>query len=190
VTGSAAHKEIVEIIDEMTGEIMDVAIDAAGGREKFRVTDLETFDWAARKLDGLVRRQQQIRSAAVAEQLRIGLWATREVEKLDGGVAYFRGLLEAYHKELLAEDPKRKTVSTLYATSTARKKPDNIEYEDDAMLVWLDQAHRDDLIRVKREPNRSEIKKAALAGELPTDAPIQTVAGQTEISVRAASEAR
>jgi phage host-nuclease inhibitor protein Gam len=75
-------------------------------------------------------------------------------------------LLEAYHRNVLQSDPTAKTVKLPSGTLIARKRPDNVEIDDeDAFLSWAIHHRRDEFIRIvpeKRSVDRNVVKEYAL----------------------------
>jgi len=68
-------------------------------------------------------------------------------------------LLQEYHREQLRQNPKAKTIKRPVGTlkSVTRNK---WHYREDDLLRWLKQ-HRPDLVRIKEEPNKQQLKKVA-----------------------------
>ena len=124
--------------------------------------------WALRKLAKVRARQDEVRAlaerqravvmAAVARHLRpIDDWEADQAERLGHDGAYFEGLLTEWHRKVLAEGPRQKTVRLPHGERVARKAPDRFEVDDEAFVAWAKQA-APALVRVKEEPDRQALR--------------------------------
>lgn len=66
--------------------------------------------------------------------------------------------MEEYYRGQRKLDPKFK-LSTPYGKVSSRKQQDKWIYEDETVLESLKQHHLDELIRVKEEVNKVDLKK-------------------------------
>lgn len=73
---------------------------------------------------------------------------------------FFEGHLIDYHRGLLAEDEKKKTVKLIAGTLKARKSPDTVEIADD----FLEHARiaRPELVRTSYAVDKKAVKEAVL----------------------------
>ena len=135
---------------------------------RFKVHDAASADWALRKLAKVRARQDEVRAlaerqravvmAAVARHLRpIDDWEADQAERLGHDGAYFEGLLTEWHRKVLAEGPRQKTVRLPHGELVARKAPDRFEVDDEAFVAWAKQA-APALVRVKEEPDRQALR--------------------------------
>ncbi len=130
-------------------------------RARFEVTDLEKAAWAMRKLAHIRSKQGEVQALADKEIIRLQAWADEQKSRMDGDAQFFEGLLTAYHRRTLAADPKHaKTIKLPHGELTSRAQPDKWEINADALLPQLKAIGRLDLIRIKEEPMRDEIKAA------------------------------
>jgi len=144
--------------------LLDVDVDDQGDAEcserpAFRVHDDGSAQWALRKLAVIRRRQADARALADAEISRVTEWLQGEESRLEADAAYFEGALTAWHRQLLDDDPRRKTVRLPAGTLTARQGGDRWTFDDD-FLDWAEAHHRTDLLRVKVEVDKPAAKKA------------------------------
>lgn len=140
--------------------------------DAFTVDTAEKADWAVRKI---ARRRRQLGAAeevAAAEQTRIAECITDERRRCADDTAFLAGLLEGWHRRLLEDDPKAKTVRLPAGELVARKQPDRVEVDTDVFL--LSQEQGSPLVRVKREPDKPEIMRhARQTGEVPAGVTIE-----------------
>lgn len=58
-----------------------------------------------------------------------------QAERLVHDEAYFAGLLAEWHREVLAEDPRQKTLRLPHGALTPRKAPDRFEVDEEEFLA-------------------------------------------------------
>jgi hypothetical protein len=63
-------------------------------------------------------------------------WEADQAERLVHDEAYFEGLLAEWHRQVLAEDPRQKTLRLPHGALAARKAPDHFEVDDEEFLAW------------------------------------------------------
>lgn len=132
-------------------------------KEAFRIDNDGAADWALRKLAVIEKRMKDADALADQEIQRVTEWLKAEQDRYENDRAWFVEQLEAYHRSVLAEDARRKTINLPAGALVSRKAPDGIEIEDDeALLAWALDSKRDDLVRVKREIAKSAVKHAVL----------------------------
>lgn len=139
-------QEIDEIIDDGTQE-----------KERFKIENLEAANWAFRKLAAIERKKKEIQELANKEIERIKAWQEQEERGLDNSKEFFEGLLTEYFAREREKDPKFK-ISTPYGKVTARKQQPKWNYDEDKLVKWLKENNQN-LIRIKYEPDKNEIKK-------------------------------
>jgi phage host-nuclease inhibitor protein Gam len=133
-------------------------------RERFQVNNIDQVNWAFRKIAALKAKQAEVKELADGEMHRIMKWFETETAKLTDNIAFFEGLLTEYALNQRATDPDFKKASTPYGTVKFRKQPAKWIYDDETLLHSLKANGLDDLIRVKEEPNKAEIKKRLVHG--------------------------
>ena len=133
-------------------------------KERFKITDLETANWAFRKLKAIENKKNEIEELAKKEIepykleiSRIEEWKDAELKSFDRSINFFNYLLEGYYREQRKIDPKFK-VSTPYGKVTSRKQQPKWNYEEDRLLGWL-KVNDLELVRVKEEVDKAELKK-------------------------------
>jgi phage host-nuclease inhibitor protein Gam len=131
-----------------------------GDRERWKITDASSADWALRKLAQARKRIGENDALADAEMDRIDDWRREANKPHKGDVEYFEGLLRQWHEEQLAEDPKRKTVSLPGGKLEARQNPDHIAIEDTNLAIKWALENHPSWVRVKYELEKDAIKKA------------------------------
>lgn len=124
----------------------------------FKVTDIEGATWVFRKLRAYQVKKAEIDDLRAKEVERINLWHKQEIEQIEGNVAYFEGLITEYYMKLKQEDPKVK-ISTPYGKVSSRKTSKwNYQNEEETMK-YLTSNGFNNLLRVKKELDKTELKK-------------------------------
>lgn len=133
-------------------------------KERFKINDLESANWAFRKLKAIEEKKKEIEELAKKEIepykleiSRIEDWKNEELKSFDRSIIFFNFLLEEYYREQRKIDPKFK-VSTPYGKVTSRKQQPKWNYDDEKVVEWLLENDKD-LVRVKYEPSKTDIKK-------------------------------
>lgn len=122
------------------------------------IADKGAASWAVRKVAEARAAQAENRRIHEAERARIDRWLERENERLERGILFFQLHLERWHREQLERDPKAKTIRFPHGESHLRAQQPEMVYEETQLLGWLKE-HQPDLVRVKEEPNRAELRK-------------------------------
>lgn len=134
-------------------------------RETFVVDTDEKANWALRKIKQAQQKQEEINALAVAEIDKIESWNKSEKEKVQRDIDYFQGLLAYYAVKKREEDPKFKSQKLPNGRIKFVKKQPKLNYDNQAVIEYLKNNERTDLIRVKEEPSKSDIKKAFVINE-------------------------
>lgn len=129
--------------------------------QRFSVNTVEEANWALRKLSAIEAKRNEIKALAEQEMKRIKQWLEWESTSLDDSTAYFNGLLSEYAYRQRDQDPKFKKFTTPYGSVAFKKQQDKWDYKDDVLLKSLKEAGLTELIRVKEEPNKVDLKKRA-----------------------------
>lgn len=129
-------------------------------KDSFKVDDDSKANWALRKIKQAQEKQEKASSLAVEEQEKIEAWYQSEKEKAQREIDFFQGLLAQYAFEKRKQDPKFKSQTLPNGRIKFQKKQAQIKYKDKDIIDYLEKNEKEDLIKVKKEPAKSEIKKA------------------------------
>lgn len=133
--------------------------DAPVEREAYRLNTLSEATWAMQKIAYHKSKKAEVKSVADEHIARYQAWVSQENRKHDDDISYFEGLLRDYAIRQREANPKFKGESTPYGKVGFRKQSPEWLYDDMKLLESLKSAGRDDLIRIKEEPNKAELKK-------------------------------
>jgi len=128
--------------------------------ERFKIKDLDSLNWALRKLAALNKKHQEEEQLAVMETRRITDWFTKQDESYQAGKNFFEGLITEYANEQKTADPKWKGQASPYGKVGYRKRQPKWDYGDEEKLVeYLDSVGLDTCVKVEKKPIKDEIKK-------------------------------
>lgn len=123
----------------------------------FTVDDINKVNWVFRKIKALKENIEQNNKLAQEEFNRIQAWKDSENKSLEDSVSYLSYLVQEYFKKLRAENPKAK-LSTPYGKVTSRKTS-KWNYSEEEVLTYLASNGYEELIRVKKEIDKTNLKK-------------------------------
>lgn len=149
-------EEVQEIIDDLAQSEEVQKED----QEKFKITNIDQLNWAFRKKAAIQAKREEITKIAEAEIQRIKDWLEKETAALDRSEEFFDGLIQDYAMRRRMEDPKFKKEKTPYGSIGFRKQQPKWNYDEEKLIQELKQKGRTDLIRVKEEADKANIKKA------------------------------
>ncbi|WP_430482779.1 host-nuclease inhibitor Gam family protein [Rossellomorea marisflavi] len=149
--------------------------------QRFEIKDMDSLNWAFRKISALKAKEKEIKILAASERERISEWEKRELVPIHNSISNFEILISHYHANKLAEDPKAKTISTPYGKSKTRRSKEAADKENEDAI--LDYVLKEELFEfIKQSVNWAELKKnlkvVEISGEkLVVDANGQLVPG-------------
>jgi len=101
--------------------------DAARAAHNWAIDNPDAADWALCRIGEAVEALAEVDGVFERQLRQLQNWRDREHDARQRTVAYFESKLADYHRELLDENPKNKTVHLPHGTLTARKAPDRVE---------------------------------------------------------------
>lgn len=128
--------------------------------DRFKVENEQQANWALRKIKQYKDEIEKTNKLAEEEKEKIDMWAKQENERHKDSIDYFQSLLAEYAMKLKEDDPELKTTSLPNGELQFRKQQPKWEYKNDVLVGSLKKAGMNDLIRIKEEPKKSDIKKA------------------------------
>ncbi|ARK28747.1 host-nuclease inhibitor Gam family protein [Halalkalibacter krulwichiae] len=134
-------------------------------KERFKITDLDSLNWAFRKIAALNEQKKEAQELAKAEMERIKTWLDGEEKPVNNSISFFEGLIKLYHMEQLDKDPKAKTLKTPYGKSkstTSKAQPD--QQDKEKLLAYVKDSGLTDLI--KEEVKWGDLKKTLKVVEI------------------------
>jgi sulfur carrier protein ThiS len=148
-------------------ELMDVE-EIQSQETRFEITDLNSLNWAFRKLTALKSKEKEVKQLANVERDRIAEWEKSELSSITNSANFFESLITIYHANQLAQDPKAKTISTPYGKSKTRKSGEAPEKQDEEKLLqYVIENELDEFIKnsVKWADLKKSLKIVEISGE-------------------------
>lgn len=149
-------------------ELLEIDEIESQEQTQFEITDLDSLNWAFRKLSALKSKEKEIRQLANVERDRIDQWEKSELSTIENSTSFFESLIQQYHAKQLAEDPKAKTISTPYGKSKTRKSKEAPEKaNEDELLEYVLENEMLDFIKnsVKWSDFKKTLKIVEISGE-------------------------
>lgn len=128
-------------------------------QQKFEITDLSSLTWVLRKLAAIEAKKTDVNQVADKEIERIEAYRHKELETMQHSETFFHGLINDYAIKRRMEDPKYKKDVTPYGSISYRKQQPKWNYDNDSVIAFLKENDYSDLLRVKEEPIKTDIKK-------------------------------
>lgn len=128
-------------------------------KQRFQVVDLSSLNWTLRKLAAIEAKKQEVNAMIDSEIARLEDFRKRELKNLIQSDDFLRGLVSEYAIRKRDEDPKFKSEKTPYGSIGFRKQQPKWNYDDEKLIKHLESINYDHLIRTKKEPIKTEIKK-------------------------------
>lgn len=145
--------------EEIFDTLADIDLEAPEPDEPMPVPQgIEQASWYVRRLARLRDRMAENVSVANSERQRVDIWLAGVNGRLDDQAKALEDALAAWHRALLADDPKRRTIRLPFGKIVARKRPSRIEVDDDAFVPWA-VANWPELVRVRHTPDKPYIRE-------------------------------
>lgn len=148
-------------------ELMEVE-EIQSQESKFEINDINSLNWAFRKLTALKSKEKEIKQLANVERDRIAEWEKSELSSITNSVSFFESLITLYHAKQLAVDPKAKTISTPYGKSKTRKSKETPDKaNEEVILQYVIENEMDEFIKnsVKWADLKKSLKIVEISGE-------------------------
>lgn len=148
-------------LERETEEAEEGETEAAPERQRFKIENKEQLFWVMKKYRKIMEEKLENEAVAEKEIERIKNWLEKENEKLQQRLDFFAGLVEEYHRTLLEQDPKKKTLTTPYGSSKLRNLGPELIYDDERLIAWIEAntEEPEKYINIKKTPNKQRLKK-------------------------------
>lgn len=132
--------------------------------EGWSITGLETAAWASRKAAAARRKQAEVKAWATAEKARIDAVAASEAARFERDAEFFEGHLAVFLRSEIAAGRKTKSLELPGGTIKLTARQPRLDVDAEQFVAWA-VFGRSDLLRVRREPDKAALKKAAELAE-------------------------
>lgn len=141
--------EMIESLEDFNEEV----------KQRFQVTDLSSLNWTLRKLAVIEEKKKETNEMIDAEIERLNAFRKKELDKQQGAEDFFKILISEFAIHKRDEDPGFKSQKTPYGTIGFRKQQPKWNYDDEKLVNHLEATEYNHLVRTKKEPIKTEIKK-------------------------------
>lgn len=132
----------------------------ASNAVRFIIKTKAQADWALRKIAQRRKALTEDEALYALERKRLDEWIASRRDSATSETDHFVELLEEFHRSILAEDERAKTISLPSGSLTSRAGQMKWTVTDpEAFIAWAEE-NALELVRVKKEPALNEIKKA------------------------------
>lgn len=128
-------------------------------KERFIITDKQQLSWVLRKLKVLQQHEEETNDLAQKEIERIKQWQEKELKNISNSKLFFEILITEYALNERIKNTEFKNAKTPYGKIGFKKQQPKWNYDEDKLVKHLEANGFDDLVRVKKEPKKDDIKK-------------------------------
>lgn len=146
-------------------QLQEIELETVEQYEGFKIDSIDSLNWAFRKLAAYQAQKQEIQNLAKNERDRIDYWEKGELKSINDSMSYFQSKIQEYHSQILAEDGKKKTLSTPYGKSKAKTSKAQPEKQDEEKLMAFVEENELDFIKTEKKLQWGELKKALQIAE-------------------------
>jgi hypothetical protein len=149
-----------EFMDEE--EVKELEIDVEN--ESFGIKTKEQANFYVKKLQEAREQALHINETANAEIERntgiVNRWREQQLATIEGQLTYLTGMLETYAQSEL-QDSSKKSIKLPHGTLQFRKQQDKFEYDDNALLEFLEAnpSLKEKYVQYKPSAKKAELKK-------------------------------
>ena len=124
--------------------------------ERWKVTDLRSADYCFETLKNIEDKKAELKTFAEEKIQKVQQWLESELKPLEASEEHYKGLITEYYIEQKKLNSKFK-LSTPSGKITQRTTK-TLNYDEDAMLNYLEGSHND-LIQVVKKYSKNDVKK-------------------------------
>lgn len=149
-------KRGIAMTDKMTEYELE-ELETFEQEEGFQIKDLDSANWAFKKLLAIESKAEENEALAEKELERINDWLKKENESLESSKGYFEHKIAEYFASQKANDPKFK-LKTPYGKVMTRKQQPAFTFNDDKVLEYL-KDEKPEMVYSFESYNKPEMKK-------------------------------
>lgn len=115
----------------------------------FVINDLSSLNCAFRKTAALKKRVKEVSDLADKERFRINDWEQKELNKYRDNISYFESKIEDYHRTVLQQNSKEKTIKTPYGIVKSTRRKAAAEKVNELYIIDYAKKNRPDLLELE-----------------------------------------
>ena len=156
-------------------EFIGQEIEQEAQSDRFVIDNVDRLDWAIRKVTTAEKDAEQKIECAKRQIMRLQEYIRRVEEDTEKQTSGLKVMMAPFVKALL-EGNKRRSFSLPSGTVGFRKQGPEFEKDDDALIRWLKETEKRDLVKVKESVDWANLKAQLV--DVMEDGTVVTVDGE------------
>ena len=156
--------DLNESITKMEAEELNINITGDEETDREIIQNPQQANYFCKLISDLKAERDKVNELVDQELTRVQkqyeAYRISELNKIDGQIKYFSGLLESYaNKELM--NSKKRSIKLPHGTLSIKKQQDKFEYNEEEVMQWLKDNGQEKYIntQTKEVLNKKELKK-------------------------------
>ena len=157
-------KDLNESISKMEAEELNINVTGDEESDREMIQNPQQANYFCKVVNELreerAKTEELINQELKRVQREYEAYKTKELNRIDGQIQYFSGLLESYATKEL-QNSKKRSIKLPHGTLSIKKQQDKYDYDEEAILECLKKNKQDKFIKVQtvETVNKKDLKK-------------------------------
>lgn len=157
-------KDLNESISKMEAEELNINVTGDEESDREMIQNPQQANYFCKVVNELreerAKTEELINQELERVQREYEAYKTKELNRIDGQIQYFSGLLESYATKEL-QNSKKRSIKLPHGTLSIKKQQDKYDYDEAAILECLKKNKQDKFIKVQtvETVNKKDLKK-------------------------------
>lgn len=157
-------KDLNECISKMEAEELNINVTGDEESDREMIQNPQQANYFCKVVNELreerAKTEELINQELKRVQKEYEAYKTKELNRIDGQIQYFSGLLESYATKEL-QNSKKRSIKLPHGTLSIKKQQDKYDYDEEAILECLKKNKQDKFIKVQtvETVNKKDLKK-------------------------------
>lgn len=157
-------KDLNESISKMEAEELNINVTGDEESDREMIQNPQQANYFCKVVNELreerAKTEELINQELKRVQREYEAYKTKELNRIDGQIQYFSGLLESYATKEL-QNSKKRSIKLPHGTLSIKKQQDKYDYDEDAIIECLKKNKQDKFIKVQtvETVNKKDLKK-------------------------------
>lgn len=157
-------KDLNESISKMEAEELNINVTGNEESDREMIQNPQQANYFCKVVNELreerAKTEELINQELKRVQREYEAYKTKELNRIDGQIQYFSGLLESYATKEL-QNSKKRSIKLPHGTLSIKKQQDKYDYDEEAILECLKKNKQDKFIKVQtvETVNKKDLKK-------------------------------
>lgn len=157
-------KDLNECISKMEAEELNINVTGDEESDREMIQNPQQANYFCKVVNELreerAKTEELINQELKRVQREYEAYKTKELNRIDGQIQYFSGLLESYATKEL-QNSKKRSIKLPHGTLSIKKQQDKYDYDEDAIIECLKKNKQDKFIKVQtvETVNKKDLKK-------------------------------